>query len=143
MEKSEIFTMNCDTILDLFGDVSIVCSYPPLRNLKMNHKKHAIRSVPSGTIFFFGIIERWTGFKSWYYIKEIAIFLMHQIKSYSGINIENVPDGTQILKIVRHIYFQLKIRYRTKIKNCSGFMKVDQILKVWSLLSSKIIISSK
>ncbi len=34
-------------------------------------------------------------------------------------------------------------RYRTKIKNCSGFMKVDQILKVWSLLSPKILISSK
>ncbi len=31
-----------------------------------------------------------------------------------------------------------KIRYVTKSKNCSGFMKVDQILKVWSLLSPKI-----
>jgi hypothetical protein len=31
----------------------------------------------------------------------------------------------------------------TKIKNCSGSIKVDQILKVWSLLSPKIIISSK
>jgi hypothetical protein len=31
----------------------------------------------------------------------------------------------------------------TKIKNCSGFPKVDRILKVWSLLSSKIKISSK
>ncbi len=35
------------------------------------------------------------------------------------------------------------IRYGTKIKNCSGFMKVDQILKVWSFLSPKILISSK
>jgi hypothetical protein len=25
----------------------------------------------------------------------------------------------------------------TKIKNCSGFVKVDQFLKVWSLLSPK------
>jgi hypothetical protein len=35
------------------------------------------------------------------------------------------------------------IRYVTKSKNCSGFMKVDQILKVWSLLSPKIFISPK
>jgi hypothetical protein len=34
-------------------------------------------------------------------------------------------------------------RYVTKIKNCSGFMKVDGFLKVWSLLSLKILISSK
>jgi hypothetical protein len=31
----------------------------------------------------------------------------------------------------------------TKSKNCSGIMKVDQILKVWSLLSPKIFISPK
>ncbi len=40
-------------------------------------------------------------------------------------------------------YLQSFIRYGTKIKNCSGFMEVDQILKVWSLLSPKILISSK
>ncbi len=34
-------------------------------------------------------------------------------------------------------------RYVTKIKNCSGFMRVDQFLKVWSLLSPKIVISLK
>ncbi len=34
-------------------------------------------------------------------------------------------------------------RYVTKSKNCSGFMKVDQILKVWSLLCPKIFISPK
>ncbi len=33
--------------------------------------------------------------------------------------------------------------YVTKIKNCFGFMRVDQILKVWFLLSPKIIISPK
>jgi hypothetical protein len=33
------------------------------------------------------------------------------------------------------------IRYVTKIKNCSRFMRVDQFLVVWSLLSPKIIIS--
>jgi hypothetical protein len=32
-------------------------------------------------------------------------------------------------------------RYVSKSKNCSEFMKVDQILKVWSLLSPKIFIS--
>ncbi len=32
-------------------------------------------------------------------------------------------------------------RYGTKIKNCSGFMRVHRILKVWSLLTTKIIIS--
>jgi hypothetical protein len=36
--------------------------------------------------------------------------------------------------------FSNEDRYGTKIKNCSGFMKVDQILKVWSLLSPKILI---
>jgi hypothetical protein len=35
------------------------------------------------------------------------------------------------------------IRYGTKIKNCSGFMRVHRILKVWSLLTTKIIISPK
>ncbi len=34
-------------------------------------------------------------------------------------------------------------RYVTKIKNCSGFMKVDHILKVWFSLSLQILISSK
>jgi hypothetical protein len=34
---------------------------------------------------------------------KISDFLLHQIKSYSRINIENVPDGTQILKILRHL----------------------------------------
>jgi hypothetical protein len=32
-------------------------------------------------------------------------------------------------------------RYVTKIQNCSRFMRVDQFLIVWSLLSPKIIIS--
>jgi hypothetical protein len=36
-----------------------------------------------------------------------------------------------------------KNRYGTKIKNCSGFMRVHRILKVWSLLTTKIIISPK
>ncbi len=35
------------------------------------------------------------------------------------------------------------IRCVTKIKNCSGFMRVHRILKVWSLLTTKIIISPK
>ncbi len=35
------------------------------------------------------------------------------------------------------------IRCVTKIKNCSGFVKAHRILKVWSLLSPKIIFSSK
>jgi hypothetical protein len=34
-------------------------------------------------------------------------------------------------------------RYGTKIKNCSGFMKVDQFLVAGSLLSPKILISPK
>jgi hypothetical protein len=34
-------------------------------------------------------------------------------------------------------------KYGTKIKNCSGFMRVHRILKVWSLLSAKILILSK
>ncbi len=34
-------------------------------------------------------------------------------------------------------------RYGTKIKNCSGFMREHRILKVWSLLTTKIIISPK
>jgi hypothetical protein len=41
------------------------------------------------------------------------------------------------------IIFVIYIRYGTKIKNCSGFMKVDQILKAWSFLSPKILISLK
>jgi hypothetical protein len=39
------------------------------------------------------------------------------------------------------IYFINKCE--TKIKNCSGSRKVDQILKVWSLLSPKIIVLSQ
>jgi hypothetical protein len=42
------------------------------------------------------------------FIVKISIFLIHQIKSYSGINIENVPDGTQILKILRHVVFSIR-----------------------------------
>ncbi len=44
---------------------------------------------------------------------------------------------------LENIYEKHSIRYVTKIKNCSGFMRVDQFLKVWSLLSPKIIISPK
>jgi hypothetical protein len=40
-------------------------------------------------------------------------------------------------------FFFIIIRYGTKIKNCSGFMRVHRILKVWSLLTTKIIISPK
>ncbi len=32
-----------------------------------------------------------------------------------------------------HIIVNHHIKHVTKIKNCSGFMKVDQIHKVWSL----------
>jgi hypothetical protein len=32
-------------------------------------------------------------------------FSMNQKKSYSRMNIENVPDGTQILKILRHMSY--------------------------------------
>jgi hypothetical protein len=39
--------------------------------------------------------------------------------------------------------FWNKSRYVTKIKICSGFMRVHRILKVWSLLTTKIIISQK
>ncbi len=39
--------------------------------------------------------------------------------------------------------FRVYNRYGTKIKNCSGFMWVQGILKVWSLLTTKIIISPK
>jgi hypothetical protein len=34
---------------------------------------------------------------------EISDFLINQIKSYSWINDENAPDGTQILKILRYM----------------------------------------
>jgi hypothetical protein len=37
------------------------------------------------------------------FMVNISDFLMNQIKSYSWLNIENVPDGTQILKILRHL----------------------------------------
>jgi hypothetical protein len=46
-----------------------------------------------------------------------------------------------------YMYLQLDFtcysRYVTKIKNCSGFMRVDQFLIVGSLLSPKILISPK
>jgi hypothetical protein len=47
------------------------------------------------------------------------------------------------LKYLLEFFFKFYIRYVTKIKNCSGFMRVDQILKVWSLLNPKILISQK
>jgi hypothetical protein len=56
-------------------------------------------------------------------------------------------DSTLTSTLKKYQYFFLKIlnitRCVTKIKTCSGFMRVHRILKVWSLLSSKIIISSK
>jgi hypothetical protein len=36
---------------------------------------------------------------------KISDFLMNQKKSYSRINNETVPDGTQILKILRHMAY--------------------------------------
>jgi hypothetical protein len=67
-------------------------------------------------------------------------------------SLEKVFHGKKFLekKFIRKTFlgknFQNYIvlsRYGTKIKNCSGFMKVDQILKAWSFLSPKILISSK
>ncbi len=46
-----------------------------------------------------------------------------------------------VLKLLKAFLFIS--RYGTKIKNCSGFMRVHRILKVWSLLTTKIIISPK
>jgi Leucine-rich repeat (LRR) protein len=66
----------------------------------------------------------------------------NQIKSISNRffkkkNLWNVQLNNNEIKKIR------VSRCVTKIKNCSGFMRVHRILKVWSILSSKIIISSK
>ncbi len=47
------------------------------------------------------------------------------------------------MKFQSPVFLLLQNKCVTKIKICSGFMKVDQILKVWSLLSPKIIIFIK
>ncbi len=47
-----------------------------------------------------------------------------------------------ILKNICCVLFYF-IKCVTKIKNCVGFMRVHRILKIWSLMSSKIIFSSK
>ncbi len=38
-------------------------------------------------------------------------FLMHHIESYSRLNIENIPDWTKILKILRHISMKIFPKY--------------------------------
>ncbi len=43
------------------------------------------------------------------------------------------------MKFQSPVFLLLQNKSVTKIKICSGFLKVDQILKVWSLLSPKII----
>ncbi len=47
------------------------------------------------------------------------------------------------MKFQSPVFLLLQNKYVTKIKICSGFLKVNQILKVWSLLRSKIIIFIK
>ncbi len=47
------------------------------------------------------------------------------------------------IKFPSPVFLLLQINVWLKIKICSGFLKVDQILKAWSLLSPKIIIFIK
>jgi hypothetical protein len=69
-----------------------------------------------------------------YFQSEKNIKYIHIVQKFAICGMENrfAICGREIIN--RHV---------TKSKNCSGFMKVDQILKVWSLLNPKIFISPK
>ncbi len=58
--------------------------------------------------------------------------------------LQNLENATKIItrSLCQRNNFNTA-RCVTKIKNCSGFMRVHRILKVWSLLTTKIIISPK
>jgi serine/threonine protein kinase len=81
--------------------------------------------------------------------KKFGAIIMEILDGYS---LTHIIDSCKInlihrLRWVKVYSFFVSIlfqnRYVTKSKNCFGFMKVDQILKVWSLLTTKIYISPK
>jgi hypothetical protein len=78
-------------------------------------------------------------------MRRLLRFISNLLKLSNFISAENllVLHGKFKIFIKSEIKFQNINRYVTKIKNCSGFSRVDQFLKVWSLLSPKIIISPK
>ncbi len=57
----------------------------------------------------------------------------------------DVYSRNAIEKVRNYLVFSLVLLVKcvTKIKNFAGFMRVHQILKIWSLLSTKSIFSSK
>jgi hypothetical protein len=88
------------------------------------------------------------------FIVKISIFLMHQIKSYSGINIENVPDETQILKILRQIsnlsfafifnwvYYQINnLKIQSYSEKSSNFQEIPALDPNSILKFQKIIVN--
>ncbi len=48
---------------------------------------------------------------------KISNFFIHEIKSYSKTKIENVTDGTQIFKILPHIYLYFTEIVKNSFKN--------------------------
>ncbi len=97
-----------------------------------NSKSNTIQSsrVPNNNFFY----------SKWHHFCLIP-FLSSFVKLLKSLTIErkNIKLNEAPWSFVEFAF----IRCVTKIKNCSGFMRVHRILKVWSLLTTKIIIYSK